>query len=297
MTGFWSGYVIFLVVINIVGNAWLLFAMRSMPKDGPKVGESTGHRYDEIEELNNPLPLWWLWTFVASIIFAVGYLWLYPGLGSYKGYLDWTSVNQWEGEVAEAQKIYGPIYAAYAKQSIPDLLSDERAVRMGSRLFLNNCAPCHGSDARGGPGYPNLTDDDWLYGGDPTMIEMTILHGRNGMMPVMGPVVGGEEGIAQAANYVLSLSGREHDEELASKGKVFFQTICFACHGPDGRGMQAVGSANLTDDIWLHDGTEEGIRETIRNARISKMPAWKDILGEEKVHLLALYVYSLSHQK
>lgn len=295
MTEFWSGYIVVIALVNIAANAWLLIRMRRGPSDGPGEGKALAHSFDGIEELNNPLPRWWLWVYAGGIAASLLYLVLYPGLGSYRGLLGWTSVQQWEAEVARADAIYGPIFAAYAERPIPDLLGDRRAVRIGRRLFAINCSPCHGSDARGGRGFPNLTDGDWLHGGAPETIQTTILDGRIGMMPAMGPTLGGEEGIAQAANYVLSLSGREHDAELAKKGEVFFKTICFACHGPEGKGNPAIGSANLTDNTWLHGGTLEIISETIRHGRTNQMPAHRKLLGPEKVHLLALYVYSLSN--
>ncbi len=294
MSDFWSGYVAVIVLINIVANAWLLAAMRKGQSDSLSEGEELGHDFDGITELNNPLPRWWLWVFAASIAASVVYLALYPGFGNFRGLLGWSSVNQWEAEVRKAEAIYGPIFAAYAEKPIPALLGDKRAVAMGGRLFANNCSPCHGSDARGGPGFPNLTDNDWLYGGTPEIIETTIINGRAGTMPPMGPTVGGEEGIAQAANYVLSLSGRPHDASLAAKGEDLFKKICFACHGLDGKGNPAIGSANLTDNTWLHGGTLEIISETIRHGRSSRMPPHKDLVSPEKVHLLALYVYSLS---
>jgi cytochrome c oxidase cbb3-type subunit 3 len=296
MSGFWSWYVIAIVVVNIVGNAWLLFAMRKTPRDSVGEGESLGHEFDGIGELNNSLPRWWLWIFSASIVFSLIYLALFPGLGRYPGTLEWSAVKQWEDQIAKADAIYAPIFAAYYQKSIPELLSDRRAVTIGGRLFSINCSPCHGSDARGGKGFPNLTDGDWLHGGDPEIIETTILGGRNGVMPAWGPTIG-EDGVVHAANYVLSLSGRDHDPELAKKGETIFKTICHACHGMDGKGKKEMGSANLTDNTWLHGGSEETIRETIRNGRTNQMPAHKDLLGEEKIHLLALYVYSLSRSE
>jgi cytochrome c oxidase cbb3-type subunit 3 len=293
MSGFWSWYIIVIVAINIVGNAWLLVAMRRPPRDSVGEGESLGHEFDGIEELDHPLPRWWLWVFVASILFAMVYLALYPGLGRYRGALDWTSIAQWEDQVEKANATYGPIFAAYYAKSIPELVSDRRAVTIGSRLFAINCSLCHGSDAHGGKGFPNLTDGDWLHGGSPETIEKTILQGRKGVMPAWGPTIG-EDGVVHAANYVLSLSGRKHDPDLAEKGQLIFQTICHACHGPDGKGKKEMGSANLTDDTWLHGGSEETIRETIRNGRTNQMPAHADLLGPEQVHLLALYVYGLS---
>jgi cytochrome c oxidase cbb3-type subunit 3 len=297
MTSFWSWYVSVIAVVNIAGTAWLLLALAKGPKDGPADGEAMGHSFDDIEELNNPLPRWWLWVFVGGIVFAVLYLGVYPGLGSYLGVFEWSSSRQWDEETARAEARYGPIFAAYLIRPIPELVDDERALRIGGRLFAINCSPCHGSDARGGRGFPNLTDGDWLHGGDPQTIKTTIMNGRTGVMPPMGAAIGGEEGIAQLANYVLSLSGREHNAELAKLGEPKFQTICFVCHGPDGKGKREVGSANLTDDTWLHGGSEETIRETIRHGRTNIMPAHKELLGEERIHLLALYVYNLFREE
>jgi len=295
MSGAWSAFVIFLVSLNVVGCAWLLFVNRKAKVKSGQAGKPVGHAFDGIEELNNPLPAWWTWLFVATIGFAVVYLALYPGLGSFAGVLGWTSREQWNGQIAEAKAQYGPIYARYFEQSIPELLREPAAIEMGGRLFANNCSPCHGSDARGGDGYPNLTDGDWLYGGDPETIVKTITFGRNGVMPPLGAAIGGEPGIAQVTQYVLSLSGRPHDAKLAAQGKAHFATVCAVCHGADGTGNQAMGAPNLTNGIWLHGGRESDIADRIRNGKISKMPAHGEILDPEKIHLLALYVYSLSH--
>jgi cytochrome c oxidase cbb3-type subunit 3 len=293
MSNGWSIYVIVIVLANILGCAWLLAANRKT-KAGDE-NESTGHEFDGIGELNNPLPAWWTWLFILSIVFAFIYLALFPGFGNFPGLLGWTSVGQWEGEMATADAKYGPIYAEYFGKAIPKLIKDQRAVGMGGRLFAINCSPCHGSDARGGKGYPNLTDDDWLYGGEPDIIVQTITHGRNGMMPPFGAAIGGEPAIAEVAQYVLSLSGRPHDAELAAKGQVHFATICFACHGVEAKGNPMIGSPNLTDDNWLHGGRQSDIEDRVRNGITSQMPAHGDILGPEKIHLLATYVYSLSN--
>lgn len=290
----WSAYIIALVAVALVGCAWLLAANRSAPMDGAARGDSMGHDYDGIEELNNPLPAWWSWLFWITLVFAAVYLLLYPGLGSFSGWLGWTSRSQYEAEVGRADTRYGPIFASYFARPIPDLLGDERAVEMGARLFAHNCATCHGSDARGGPGYPNLTDRDWLYGGDPDTIVQTITHGRIGNMPGLGPAIGGEQGVKNMAQYVLSLSGREHDAAMAASAAETFQTICAVCHGPEGRGNQAIGAPNLTDDIWLHRGQLSDIELQIEKGRINQMPAHANILSEQKIHLLALYVFSLS---
>jgi cytochrome c oxidase cbb3-type subunit 3 len=295
MTHGWSAYVIFIVVLNVLGCAWLLYVNRKAKIKPGQAGEPVGHEFDGIKELNNPLPAWWTWLFVLTIGYAAVYLVFYPGLGSFAGTLGWTSGGQWEGQIADAKSQYGPIYARYFEKSIPELLSESPAIEMGGRLFANNCSACHGSDARGGEGYPNLTDDDWLYGGAPETIVQTITHGRNGMMPPLGGAIGGEPGIKQVAQYVLSLSGRSHDAKLAEQGKVHFTTICAVCHLKDGTGNPAVGAPNLTNGIWLHGGRVTDIEDRVRNGKNSKMPAHGEILEPEKIHLLALYVYSLSN--
>jgi len=287
-------FVILLIVVNIAGCFWLLVANRRVKVDPSKEKQSLGHAFDGIEELNNPLPAWWTWLFVLTIVFGVVYFVLYPGFGTATGALGWSSAGQYEAEVAEADAQWGPIFARYSAMPIEDLQDEPQALRMGSRIFANNCSPCHGSDARGGIGYPNLTDNDWLYGGQPTDIVTTITHGRNGNMPPFGAAVGGEPGIAAVAEYVLSLSGRDHDAALAAEGQPHFKAICSACHGQDGKGMTALGSPNLTDDIWLHGGRREDIQARVRGSIVNQMPAWGPILGPERVHLAAAYVFSLS---
>jgi cytochrome c oxidase cbb3-type subunit 3 len=294
MSGFWSWYVILIVAGNIVGCAWLLWANRKARAEDAAEGEALAHEFDGIEELNNPLPAWWTWLFWITLIFSIVYLVRYPGLGNLPGWLGWTSVSQWEAEVAKSEAKYGPIFAAYYEQPIPALLSEQRAIDMGGRLFANNCSPCHGSDAQGGKGYPNLTDGDWLSSGEPEAIEQTITVGRNGIMPPMGAAIGGEQAVKEMAQYVISLSGREHDAKLAEAAAPKFATICAACHTPAGTGNPAIGAPNLTDDIWLHGGRVSDIEYQITNGRTNVMPAHKDLLGKEKIHLLALYVYSLS---
>ena len=293
MSGFWSWYIIAIVAINIVGNAWLLFAMRRTPRDSVGEGESLGHEFDGIGELNNSLPRWWLWVFSASIVVGADLPGPLSGPGPLPRDAGLDLGQAVGGPGREGRRDLRADLRRVLPEVHPGAPERRRAVTIGARLFSINCSPCHGSDARGGKGFPNLTDGDWLHGGDPETIETTILGGRIGMMPAWGPTIG-EDGVAQAANYVLSLSGRDHDPELAKKGETIFQTICLACHGLDGKGKKEMGSANLTDNTWLHGGSEETIRETIRNGRTNQMPAHKDLLGEEKVHLLALYVYSLS---
>ncbi|MCG8592602.1 MAG: cytochrome-c oxidase, cbb3-type subunit III [Proteobacteria bacterium] len=290
----WSLYVILLVVVSLVGCAWLLWVNRTASVDDVGQGEPLPSEHDGIVELNHPLPAWWSWLFVVTLVFAALYLVAYPGMGAFRGLLGWSSQGQYEAEVEQAEGLYGPIFAGYAAQPIPALVDDDRAVGMGQRLFLNHCATCHGSDARGGRGYPNLTDGDWLYGGAPEQIVASITHGRVGVMPPLGAALGGDPGVQAMAQYVLSLSGREHDAALAAQAAPQFATLCAVCHEPDGRGKQAMGAPNLTDDVWLHGGRLADIEQQIHLGRINQMPAHRDLLSPEKIHLLAAYVYGLS---
>jgi len=290
---FWSIFVAATTLVSIVACGLLLLSMsrRRVATDPDK----TGHTWDEdLDELNNPLPRWWIWLFWITIFFSLAYLWFYPGLGSYTGSLKWTSREEYAEEVKVAEATYGPLYAKYAATDLKRVAADAEARIVGQRLFINYCSQCHASDARGGKGFPNLTDNDWLYGGDPETIEKTILDGRNGTMPPMGAAIGGEAAAKDAANYVRSLSGLAHDKAAAGRGKVYFATVCSACHGADGKGNIALGAPNLTDKVWLHGSSEATIVETIMKGRASVMPAHREFLGEQRVHILAGYVYSLS---
>ena len=300
---FWAWYVGAITVISVLACAVLLYASSTaqVVKDGQP--DTTGHTWDEdLSEWNNPLPRWWMWMFYITILFGLAYVVLYPGLGNYAGVLGWTSTGQFDDEQKQAAVQYGPMFDKYLQQDIVKVAADPEARAIGQRLFLNNCAQCHGSDAGGGKGFPNLRDNDWLYGGDPETIKASITNGRNGVMPPLGGAMGGDDGVKDVANYVLSLSGRTHDELRAARGKSKFSTICAACHGPDGKGNKALGSPNLTDDIWLYGGSESSLMETINKGRganmvaagVSVMPAHKDLLDDAKIHLLAAYVYSLS---
>ena len=294
MSRFWSWFIILIVVVNIIGGAVLLVILRKNPS---KSGESVGHNFDGIEELNNPLPRWWMWIFWISIIFSVGYLFLYPGLGNFKGFLGWTSKGQLVAEEKQADAKYGPIFAQYYAAPIEELAKQPQALKVGKSLFANNCATCHGADAHGAVGFPNLADDDWLFGGSPQEIETSILKGRNGVMPPMGAAIGGDEGIKEVTAYVRSLNNQKVDQELVAAGQQKFNMICSACHGVDAKGNKFLGAPNLTNNVWLFGGSEEAIMKTIKNGRNSKMPAHEKLLGKEKVHLLAAYIYSLSMNK
>ncbi len=294
MSEFWNWWIIIITVINVLGCWVLLIATRKM-KGSDAENETTGHIYDGIEEYNNPLPKWWLNMFNICLVFSVIYLILYPGMGKFAGVLGWTQQGQHAEEIAHAKKTYAPLFAKYAATPIAELSHIKQATEMGKRIFVNTCFGCHGSDARGNPGYPNLTDKDWLYGGTPSNIEQSILNGRNGVMPGFSASLSAEQ-IDGLVQYVGKLSGHPVDETKAAIGKMAFDQQCFVCHGNDGRGNQTMGAPNLTDNIWLYGGSSTTIAETIRKGRSGSMPAHSELLGKEKIHLVAAYVYSLSNK-
>lgn len=288
---FWNMYVVIIVLASILACAWLLW---SQSKASFTQGKTMGHVWDEsLEEYNNALPKWWSWLFYITVIFALVYLALYPGLGKFQGVLNWSSAGQHAAEVKKAEETTKPLFDKYMKMDLKAVAGDQKAMEMGKRLFMTYCMQCHGADARGSKGFPNLTDNDWLYGGEPEKIEETILNGRQGMMPTHAQL--GADTIKDVANFVRSLSGLPNDSVRAAKGKETFTSAgCVGCHGMDAKGTQAVGAPNLTDKVWLYGSSEATIIETITNGRQNKMPAWKEFLGEGKVHLLAAYVLSLS---
>ncbi len=302
MTSFWSWYVTLLSLGTIAALVWLLLATRKGQRPD-STEETVGHSYDGIEEYDNPLPRWWFMLFVGTVIFALGYLALYPGLGNWKGILPgyeggWTQVKEWQREMDKAEEQYGPLYAKYAAMPVEEVATDPQALKMGGRLFASNCSVCHGSDAKGAYGFPNLTDNDWLWGGEPETIKTTILHGRQAAMPAWKDVIG-EEGIRNVAGYVRSLSGRDTPEGISvdiEQGQKIFATNCVVCHGPEAKGVAAMGAPNLTDNVWLYGSSFAQIQQTLRYGRNGRMPAQEAILGNDKVHLLAAYVYSLSQQ-
>lgn len=302
MTTFWSWYITLLSLGTIAALVWLLLATRKGQRHD-STEETVGHSYDGIEEYDNPLPRWWFMLFVATVLFALGYLALYPGLGNWKGMLPgyeggWTQVKEWQREMDKANEQYGPLYAKFAAMPVEEVAQDPQALKMGGRLFASNCSVCHGSDAKGAYGFPNLTDNDWLYGGEPETIKTTIMGGRQAAMPAWRDVIG-EDGIRNVAAYVRSLSGRDIPEGInadVEQGQKIFATNCVACHGPEGKGTHAMGAPNLTDNIWLYGSSFGQIQQTLRYGRNGRMPAQQDHLGNDKVHLLAAYVYSLSHQ-
>jgi cytochrome c oxidase cbb3-type subunit 3 len=293
-SGVWSVYISIITIVSIIACGVLLQVMSTRKVSGTQV-ETTGHSWDEdLVEYNNPLPRWWIWLFYITILFALVYLALYPGLGTYSGSYQWTSKKQHDEEVAQANAQSAPIYEKYAKTDLKQLAADPAALAIGQKLFLNNCAQCHSSDARGGKGYPSLADTHWIWGGEPETIKETIANGRKAVMPPWGPVLG-DEGVKDMAHYVLSLNGRTFDSLRAARGKEKFMTTCVACHGPEGKGNPAIGAENLTSVVLLHGADEPTLMETIGKGRIDTMPAQKELLGEAKVHILAAYVWSLSN--
>jgi cytochrome c oxidase cbb3-type subunit 3 len=298
--GFWDIYITVLTLLGIAGCGLLLWSQSKhkvqRPAGASADPETTGHVWDEdLTELNTPMPRWWMWLFYITIVFALAYLFLYPGLGTYAGKLGWKSSGEYQQELRKADAEYGPLFSKYLQQDLKLVAADPQAHAIGERLFLTYCAQCHGSDARGSKGFPNLTDKDWLYGGEPDVIKTTILHGRNGQMPSMAAALGSDKDVENVAHYVLSLSGSTADPIKTVFGKTKF-AACAACHGAGGQGNPALGAPNLSDKIWLYGGSAETIMETIRKGRSNAMPAFEDFLGEAKVQVLAAYVWSLSNE-
>jgi cytochrome c oxidase cbb3-type subunit 3 len=293
-SNFWSLYVAGIAVVGIVACLLLLY-FSGKAKAMTANDNTTGHVWDgDLREMNNPLPRWWVGLFLITIVFSLAYLALYPGLGNSAGQLAWTSVGQYEAEVAKANKELEPLYAKFAAMPPEEVAKDPQAMAIGDRLFMNNCAQCHGSDARGSKGFPNLTDNDWLHGGSHAKIQETLLNGRIGNMPPMAAAIGTPEDVRNLAQYVLSLSNSPHDSLKASLGKSKFGA-CAACHGGDGKGNQALGAPNLTDDIWLHGWGENTIVSMVTNGKVNQMPAQAGKLTEAQLHVLASYVWGLSN--
>lgn len=322
MTTFWSLWIIVITVGTLLGCA-ILLVWCLKDKMGVEEGADMGHEYDGIREINNPLPKWWTYLFISTFIFAAVYLTLYPGLGNFKGVLGWQSSDQkvrtleeskasiakaqetktlvqYAKELDDADAYFGEAFKRLAYKDggselrpVTEIAADSDALKVGQRLFLQNCSQCHGSDARGQKGFPNLTDNAWLYGGEPDAIVTTIRHGRIGQMPAWKDALG-EQGVAEVVSYALSLSGRSVNAREAEAGKARF-VVCAACHGTDGKGNPAVGAPDLTDQDWLFGDSRAAVTETVMYGRSGVMPAWIDILGEDKVQLVAAYVWSLSN--
>jgi cytochrome c oxidase cbb3-type subunit 3 len=294
-SSFWSIYVAGITAVSILACAILLWfsgKARAMTAND----NTTGHVWDgDLREMNNPLPRWWVGLFIITIIFGVLYLVLYPGMGSFAGTAKWSQQDQYDREVAKGNAEVAPLYAKFTAMPVEDVSRDPKAKAIGERLFMNNCSQCHGSDARGSKGFPNLTDNDWLHGGTPDKIKETLNLGRIGNMPPMAAALGTADDVKNVAQYVLSLSNSPHDSVRAQLGKEKF-AVCAACHGPDAKGMQAVGSANLTDNVWLHGFGEAAIAAMINQGKVNQMPAQAGKLTDGQIHVLAAYVWGLSNK-
>jgi len=305
MTTFWSTYISVLTIGSLIGLTWLLLSTRKGEQSGT-TDQTMGHAFDGIEEYDNPLPKWWFWLFVGTLAFGVGYLILYPGLGNWKGVLPgyqdgWTQVKEWQKEMDKADARFGPIFAKFAAMPVEEVAKDPQALKMGSRLFASNCSVCHGSDAKGAYGFPNLTDKDWRWGGEPETIKASIMGGRHGVMPAWSEVIG-EQGVADVAAFVLTrMDGRSLPQGVKAdplKGQEIFAANCVACHGPEGKGTPAMGAPDLTHpQAFIYGSSFAQLQQTIRYGRQGQMPAQEEIQGHDKVHLLAAYVYSLSQEE
>jgi cytochrome c oxidase cbb3-type subunit 3 len=290
MSSFWSWWIIILTSVSIFLIFWLLMANRSGAPADPE--QTTGHAADGIEEYDNPMPYWWFLMFLFTIIFAIGYLIAYPGMGNFKGLLNWSQIDQWERSVAAAEERFGALRFKYLAMPVEEVAKDRQARKMGQRMFANNCAQCHGADARGSNGFPDLSDSDWIWGGTPDSIKTSITNGRIAAMPAWGPMLG-DDGVRDTAAFVMSLSGREVDADQAAAGKEKYDMICIACHGADGTGNPMLGAPNLANGIWLYGGDTEQVMNSIREGRNGVMPAHTDLLSEDKIHLITAYIYSL----
>jgi cytochrome c oxidase cbb3-type subunit 3 len=292
---FWSVYVAGATVVGIIACLLLLW-ITARKKVTPTADNTTGHVWDgDLTEMNNPMPRWWMWLFVITIVFSLIYLAAYPGLGNYEGNLKWSSRAEHAAEVDKANKELAPFYAQFTARKVEEVAGDPNAMAVGERLFMNNCSQCHGSDARGSKGFPNLADTDWLHGGTPDKIVESITKGRTGAMPPMAAAVGSPDDVKNVANYVLSLSNAPHDSVRAQLGKSKF-VACAACHGMDGKGNQAIGAPNLTDDIWLHGWGEQAIINMVNNGKTNVMPAQEGKLTAAQIYVLGAYVWGLSNK-
>lgn len=285
------------VIVGTLGSLLAFFLLLQLNRKANKPGETTDHIYDGIEEYDNPLPSWWYWSFVLSIVFALAYLVYYPGLGNFKGLGNWTQVSQLEQEQKRAHEKFDPIFAEYREIPIDKLTDVPAAMKMGRRIFVNNCSVCHGATGAGSFGFPNLTDAEWMWGHADEDIIKTITQGRNANMPAWGDILG-DEGVSEVAEYIEQLTGRKDiDSTIASKGKTRFQMYCIACHGADGKGQAVLGAPDLTNEIWLYGNSRKRIEHVIKTGRRGVMPSFNNKLGEDKIHILSAYVKSLTGSK
>jgi len=292
MSTLWSWYVILGTAVSLAACFWLVIYANKQRASEEEIKESEAHVWDEnIRELNNPLPMWWLWLFILTIVWSIFYLIYYPGMGNFGGMSGWSQEQQYADEVAAAEAEYGPMFAAYGAMEVTELVNDQKALNIGASLFQNYCSQCHGSTAQGARGFPNLTDDEWLYGGEPAQIEQSIVTGRAGVMPPLAAVFSTEEALAEMVRYVQVMPD---GMDTSSPAHSQYMTLCIACHGPTGAGLQALGAPSLIDDNWLYGSSPAETRKSIVEGRIGEMPAHGDLIGADRARILASYVYSLS---
>jgi cytochrome c oxidase cbb3-type subunit 3 len=298
INGFWPWYVAAISLVSILACAlllWIAGKAKVQSHSGAADDNTTGHVWDEnLRELNNPLPRWWMWLFILTVIFGLAYLAIFPGLGSYQGAAKWSTQGEHQDDMVKMQAQLAPLYVEFSAKSVEDLAHDPRALAVGERQFMNTCSQCHGSDGRGSKGYPNLTNANaaWLGDRGATHIVQTVTQGRIGMMPPMAAALPGDSDITDVAHYVLSLSGSPFNEVKAFNGKQKF-AVCAACHGLDGKGNKAIGAPNLTDDYWLHGWGEAAIVNIIKNGKNNVMPAQAPKLSADQIHVVAAYVLSM----
>ncbi len=287
----WSLFVIVVTLGMLGGFTWLVLNTRRI-QDPDGANKLNAHEFDGITEYDAPMPEWFTWMFIGSIVFALVYLLLYPGLGNFPGLLGWSSSSALEQDQQRAEARFAPLFERYLRTPVEELAETPQAIRMGQRLFGNYCAQCHGTAAQGSPGYPNLTDGHWAWGGSPEQIRATLVNGRRAAMPAWGPVLG-DDGIRDTTEFVISLADRDHDAEAAARGAEHYAQFCVACHGSEGRGNPGLGAADLTTGVYLYGGSRETIAASLRNGRNGVMPAQIDVLDEARIHILTAYVYGL----
>ena len=295
MAAFWQWFVAAGTILFVIWCVWIIWWATKQGPINVADDEVVGHKWDgDLEEWNNPAPSWWLYLYFITLGWAVLYMVLYPGLGVFEGTLGWSQAGQYEEEMAAANERYEPIYERFAAMPFEERMADPDAMRLGASLYASYCTTCHGSDARGAIGFPNLTDGSWQWGASEDQIVYTLMNGRTGVMIPHRDLLGGDEAVANMANYVLSLSGAVEADEAAQAMQPKFMQFCVACHMPDGTGQPLVGGPNLTDGNWLYGGSKEDVMYTIANGRNGQMPAHGELLGENRARILAAYVKSLS---
>ena len=292
MSNAWSWYVIIGTVVTLAACFWLVAWTNRQRASDEEIKEAESHVWDEdVRELNNPLPMWWLWLFIITVVWSLGYLIYYPGMGGYEGVAEWSQEQQWADEVAAAEAEYGPIFAEFGSMPVEQLVGNERAMGIGFSLYQNYCSQCHGSTGQGARGFPNLTDGEWLYGGSPQQIEYSIVNGRSGVMAPLGAIFASDEEIDEMVRYVQTMAD---GMDTSSPAHTKYMQLCIACHGPTGEGMQALGAPSLVDDIWLYGSSPTEVRRSIVEGRNGVMPAHGKLIGPDRARILTAYVYSLS---